>query len=92
MASMKNENPHKIPPERIAWLSTASRWENPLKVVLGPSDTLHALDGRPFIRVAELYAPEKCSWICHPDNFSPMDNFAKRIALGEIEANQFSPL
>ena len=77
-----NQNPHNIPMDKIAWLKTRSPWDNPLKVVLGPSTRLSAVDGRPFIRIAELYAPSKCTYECHPDNFSPMVDLAKRIALG----------
>jgi hypothetical protein len=77
------QNPHNVPVDKIAWLKTASLWENPLKVVLGPSDLLQTEDGRPFVRIAELHTPDRCTYICHPDNFLSMAPLAKRIALGE---------
>lgn len=77
-----NQNPHNIPMDSVGWLKTASPWENPLKVILGPSDLLQSVDGRPFVRIAELHTPTKCTYVCHPDNFRPMVNLAKRIALG----------
>jgi len=81
--SQRNQNPYDVPVDKITWLKAVrNSWENPLKVVLGPSDTLMAGDGRPFVRIAELYAPTKCTYHCHPNNFSPMGDLAKRIALG----------
>lgn len=77
-----NQNPHNIPLEKIVWLKTCSSWENPLKVVLGQSGHLQSTDGRPFIMIAELHTPEKCTYHCHPDNFLPMVDLAKKIALG----------
>lgn len=79
---MENQNPHNIPFSEIIWLKRASRHESPLKRLLGYSSKLRAVDGRPFVRIAELHAPETCTYECHPDNFHPMDDLAKRIALG----------
>jgi len=79
-------NPHDVPLDRIVLHKHAlwSAWEFPLKVVLGSSTRLYdARDGRPFIRIAELYAPTKCTYECHPDNFRPICDTAKRVLLGE---------
>jgi len=86
-----NQNPHNIPPEKVVWLSTVRPWENPLKVFVGPSTMLQTEDGRPFVMIAELYAPTKCTYHCHPDNFSPMVSLAKRLAMGELALGEELP-
>lgn len=83
------KNPHNIPIDKIVLFTSALRsgryWDDfPLKVNIGPSTRLQATDGRPFIRIAELYAPDKCTYECHPNNFSNICDIAKRILLGEF--------
>ncbi len=79
-------NPYDIPLDRIVWLKRASPWENPLKVDMGPSEYLMSKDGHPHRKIAELYAPDKCTFHCHVRNFHPMINLAKAIALKMVTA------
>ncbi len=81
-------NPHNIPLDQIVWKKRASTWEMPLKVNLGQHDNWTTKDGRPCIRIAELFAPDKCTYICHPDNFYPISDFAKEVILGGARSGE----
>lgn len=77
------KNPHNVPHDKIIWknVSLYEIWDFPLKVNIGPSDKLKTEDGRPYICIAELYAPDKCTYHCHPDNFSKICDTAKYVIL-----------
>jgi hypothetical protein len=80
-----NKNPHNVSLDIIIWKKNCDHYEFPLKVNIGTADyPFETSDGRKCIKIAELHSPERCTYICHPDNFKKIDDFAKRIILGEI--------
>jgi len=82
-------NPHNIPLDRIIWKKDArDSWDWPLKVNLGLSRTWRTEDGRPFICIAELDAPEKCTFHCHPDNFKALPDYMKQVMLGDGDSKE----
>lgn len=76
-------NKHNVPLDKILYIPDR-RTGHCLVVDLGPSDMYEEKTRVHSRRIAELYAPTKCTWHIPHRSFKPICDLSKRILLGEV--------